>query len=48
MFNQIVELTSKNLNEYQTLPPYKKFYTYFEKMIKPNITIYSEEIPVII
>ena len=45
-FLQIYELTTKQLNEYETLPPYKKFYAYFEKMIKPNITLNSELLPV--
>jgi len=45
-FLQIYELTSKQLNEFETLPPYKKYHAYFEKMIKPNTTLNSELLPV--
>ena len=43
-----MELTYKQLKEYQTLPPYKKYHDYFDKMIKPNVTLYTEELPVTI
>jgi hypothetical protein len=45
-FNQIFELTSNYLKEYQTLPPYKKYYAIFDKMIKPKISTYNDEIQV--
>lgn len=44
VFNQVLELTSSHLKEVQTLPPYKKFSDTFDKLIKPHITSYSEEV----
>lgn len=46
IFNQILELSEKNLRQIKNLPPFKKFPFYFQRLIKPNATIYSEELKV--